>query len=81
MELAFMCLSWIELAFLCAYFFTSIFFRLERAVVHQTITTTVLTLSYGTEAVLRIITSNVTFILSILFIRNSLFSEVYLQGN
>lgn len=68
MEEALLCLAVIEIVFICVYTFVSIFFTMERALVHRTINATILTLSYGIETVLRIITKNPTFILSILLL-------------
>lgn len=77
MEFISTCLYAIQIVFIMINVFVTVFFRLERAVVHRTITGTVITLSYLVEGVLGIISGGsfvFEFVLSILWLVNTIFA-------
>ena len=55
MEFIYAFLSAIQIVFIVVNIFTTLFFRLDRAVVHQVITTAIITIAYVLEGVLNII--------------------------
>jgi len=64
MELVFRCLSAIECVFLIAHFAASIFFRIDRAVIHWLVTSVVLCGAYVLEGILRLQLYQKDFILA-----------------
>lgn len=75
MEFISTCLYAIQIVFIIINIFVTLFFRLDRAVVHRTITGTIITISYLVEGVLGIISGGsfvFQFVLAILWGGNTL---------
>lgn len=75
MEFMLFCLCGIQVVFIMVNVFVTIFFRLERAVVHRTITGTIITIAYLTDGVLGIISGGsfiLEFVLAILWLGNTI---------
>lgn len=65
MEFVLYCLSAIQVIFIGINIFVTLFFRVDRSVVHQTITSAIIIIAYALEAILNVI-SNQSFVWQII---------------